>query len=165
MLQIIVFFLMGLPLFLFPLLSHSLVHDLIYSHFFKQFLGNITIQGLLKDLSTSYNAKIWLKSDNLVIKAQQSLSIQNVTIIGLDMTVANILSSNNNNCSALPNPSECSCLSQSPYTFNEPSLYNSSSLCYIKKSSVPANLNVFLGFIQIGLLLLFSWFKVSYILI
>lgn len=74
----------------------------------------------------------------------------NVTLIGLDMIVANILSSNNNNCSALPNPSECSCLSQSPYTFDEPSIYDKSSLCYIKKSSVPVNLNVFLGFIQIG---------------
>jgi hypothetical protein len=91
-----------------------------------------------------------LRSDNLIIKTQQSLTFRNITIIGLDMSVSNILAAHGQNCSVLPNPSACSCQTQFPYTYNEPSLYNSKSLCYINQPTVSANLNAFLGFIQLS---------------
>jgi len=122
---------------------------------FINFQGNITIQGIANDLTTSLNAIIWLRSDNLVFNIQQSISFLNITIIGIDMNVGTILQSNP--CSALPNPSACSCLNSTNY--NDSILYNSNSICSINQNNIPmAKANAFLGFIQLGFFL-FYFFK------
>ena len=66
------------------------------------------------------------------------------------MNVGTILQSKP--CSALPNPSMCSCLNSANY--NDSILYNSSSICSIDQNHIPlGNLTALLGFIQLGLFL------------
>ena len=95
----------------------------------------------------SDNAKIWLKTDNIIFQTQGSLSLINLTIVGIDMHIESVI------CQNRPNNSTCSCLNSTSY--NDSILYVTNSVCSIQKSTINAQPNVFAGFIKIG--------KISYI--
>lgn len=90
---------------------------------------------------------IWLKTDNFLFKVKGSLTFENITIFGGDMHL------NPNDCPYTPNPTICSCISDLT-TMNMQALYDRNSVCYINKTVVKENSQVYLGFIVLSIIFL-----------
>ena len=91
-------------------------------------------------------AYIYLKTDNFVFRVNGGFTLNSIAFVGIDMHVQGVPLYPP--CPLMPNPILCTCM----FNNADSQLYNSSSICSIKKIYIQNTGNMFLGFFELSII-------------